>query len=278
MRSITALAIRSTALALGMLLLFGAVRELGGQSSLGQTTVSAPAPAGDGAATLPFAIGERLTYRARVAKAGNIGSGAMWIEGPVSVRGTSTYLLRFDFSAGVGPVRAVDRTSSWLDARRMASLRFTKHERHPLAKQDQQVELFPDERRWEGAGGERGESPSAEPLDELSFMYFLRTIPLTLDSTYRFDRHFDADRNPTTVRVVRRDTVESRAGTFRTLLVEMRVRDLKHYRGEGVIRIHFSDDACRLPVRIESGMPVIGTAVLTLETQPYAEGRCAARL
>ncbi|HKG94481.1 MAG TPA: DUF3108 domain-containing protein [Gemmatimonadaceae bacterium] len=227
---------------------------------------------------LPFGVGERLTYRARVAKAGNIGRGAMWIEGPVDVRGTSTYLLRFDFKAGVGPVRAEDRTSSWLDARRMASLRFAKHERHPLSNSDQKVEILPDERRWHAEGGEAGSSLSDMPLDELSFMYFLRTLPLDADTVLSFDRHFEAARNPTTVRVVRRDTVVTGAGTFRTVLLEMRVRDARHYRGEGVIRIHLSDDACRLPVRIESGMPVIGTAVLTLESDSGVAGECAARM
>ena len=46
----------------------------------------------------------------------------------------------------------------------------------------------------------------------------------------------------------------------------MRVRDSRRYKGEGVIRINLSDDSIRIPVRIESAMPVIGTAVMTLES------------
>jgi hypothetical protein len=45
----------------------------------------------------------------------------------------------------------------------------------------------------------------------------------------------------------------------------MRVKDPRRYRGEGVIRISLSDDDRRLPVRIESRMPMLGRAVLTLE-------------
>ena len=103
------------------------------------------------------------------------------------------------------------------------------------------------------------------PLDELSFIYFLRTLPLLDDSARTFVRHYDSDRNPVTVTVVGRDTLKTRAGEFPTIIVEMRVRDPRHYQGDGVIRINLSDDARRLPVRIESRMPVFGATVLTLK-------------
>jgi len=214
---------------------------------------------------LPFTIGEKLNYRVSVSKLGNVGSGSMWVEGPVDVRGINTWLLRFDFQAGLGPMKAVDRTSSWLDPQRMTAQRYFKHEKHVLSKHDEKVEIFPSEKRWSGASGETGVSPTDEPLDELSFMYFIRTLPLAPDSTYRFNRHFDPARSPTTVSVIRREPVSTPAGRFQTILVEMRVRDSRRYKGEGVIRINFSDDAMRIPVRIESAMPVIGTAVMILE-------------
>lgn len=229
---------------------------------IGTPLASGQAPSPD---RLPFAVGERLTYRARVAKLGASGRGTMWIEGPVTVRGRSVYVLRFDFQAALGPVKAVDRTESWFDPVAMASLRFHKHERHPLSRHTERVELFPERRRWEAEDGRVGESPTDAPLDELSFMYFIRTLPLADDSTHRFNRHFELDRNPASVRVLRREMVTTAAGEFRTILVEMRVRDPRRYRGEGVIRINLSDDTRRLPVRIESTMPIVGKAVLTLE-------------
>jgi hypothetical protein len=190
----------------------------------------------------------------------------MWIDGATPMRGTEVWPLRFDFSARVGPVKAVDNTSSWFDARRVASLRFLKHERHPLSKHDDDVELFPETRRWSAKDGTEGESPSGAPLDELSFMYFLRTLPIGTMADWRFDRHYAADRNPTIVRMVGREDIETGAGRFRTVLLEMRVKNPRIYRDEGVIRINLTDDACRIPVRIESQMPVIGTAVMLLES------------
>ena len=227
--------------------------------TLAATSVTAQTP------SLPFSVGEKLTYRVSVSKMGTVGSGAMWVEGPVDVRGVSTWLLRFDFSAGLGPMKSVDRTSSWIDPVRMAAQRYYKHEKHVLSKRDEKVEIFAADRRWTAADGAAGTSPTDEPLDELSFMYFIRTLRLTVDTTYRFDRHFDPARSPTTVKVIRREIVDTKVGRFQTVLVEMRVRDSRRYKGEGVIRINLSDDAMRIPVRIESAMPVIGTAVMTLD-------------
>ncbi len=60
------------------------------------------------------------------------------------------------------------------------------------------------------------------------------------------------------------EEVEVGAGRFRAVIVEMRVRDARRYRGEGVIRIHLSDDRCRLILRLESDVPGTGKATLAL--------------
>lgn len=223
-------------------------------------------PSSDNAA-LPFSVGEKLTYEVRVANGGRVGTATMWIEGPVDVRGVSTYLLRFDSRIRIAFLSAVSRSSSWFDPLRGSSLRFFKHEQNPLAHHDESVDLFPDLKEWKSAEGEIGQSPSDTPLDELSFMYFIRTLPMIPGSTYSFDRHFDLTRNPITVSVIRREGIPTPMGELRVILVEMRVRDPRHYEGEGLIRIHLTDDACRLPARIESTMPVVGTATLTIASQ-----------
>jgi hypothetical protein len=106
-------------------------------------------------------------------------------------------------------------------------------------------------------------------LDELSFMYFIRTLPLA-PATYRFNRHFDSSRNPTTVTFVRPEVIPTPIGELRVYLVEMRVHDPAHYKGEGLIRIHLTADSCRIPVRVESNMPVVGTAVLAITSAKSA--------
>jgi len=238
--------------------------------------VAAVAPAARAQeAELPFAVGERLEYVGKVR--GISGRGTMWIVGPVDVRGISTYELHFDFAARVGPLSVTQRTVSWLDPERMAVMRFAKRERHLLARHEEDIELFPLERRWQARGGESGESPTDAPLDELSFIYFVRTLLLASDSTLSFSRHFDPQRSPTTVRLLGHEQVTTAAGSFNTDVVEMRVRDPEHYRGEGTIRFSISDDRCRIPVRIESNIPDAGTVVLTL-ANAGGDTLCAARV
>jgi len=224
---------------------------------------------------LPFSVGERLEYIGKVR--GISGRGSMWVDGPVLVRGISTYELHFDFTARVGPMSVTQRTVSWLDPERMAAMRFAKYERRLLARHQEDVELFPSERRWRAKDGESGESPTDAPLDELSFIYFIRTMPLGVDSTFSFSRHFDAQRSPTTVRVLGHEEIATAVGIVGTTVVEMRVRDPEHYHGEGTIRFSISDDRCRIPVRIESTIPDAGTVVLTLASSG-GDSLCSARL
>jgi len=218
------------------------------------------------AAWRPFDLGERLTYRVKVAMMGASGHATMWVDGPVEIRGTPVMILHSESKAGFGPFSGTDKSTSWFDATRLASLRFVQHERHVVSKGSDSVEMNLDGRRWTAADGRSGTSPTDTPLDALSFIYFLRTLPLDSDSLQSFTRHFDADRSPTTIRVLGRDTIATSAGRYATITVEMRVRDRRHYAGEGVIKLDLSDDARRIPVRIESRVPVVGTTVMTLES------------
>jgi hypothetical protein len=214
---------------------------------------------------LPFAIGERLTYHVSTSKLHASGRASMWIDGPLDARGTNLVVLHSDIRIGVGPVKAMSTAESWLDPHRMAALYFHKTERRPLASAEVSVELFPEDRRWQDAKGRTGESPTDAPLDELSFLYYIRTLPLTSDSAYSVFRHFSAERNPVSIRVLGREIVTTKAGSFNTIVVEMTVKDAARYDGSGVIRLNLTDDRLHLPVRMESVLPMVGLAVFNLE-------------
>ena len=224
---------------------------------------------------LPFAPGERMTYEGHV-RSGVRGKGTMWIEGPVQLRGTTTWLLHSDMEGRVGPLRATDRTASWLDPVKMTALRFTSRERHIVSKHDDAVDIFAGERRWSAANGMEGETSGAAPLDELSFLYYLRTLPLLADASATVTRHFDVTRNPTVFRVVRREEIEVGAGRFHAIVVEMRVRDARRYKGEGTITIHLSDDRCRLILQLDSRVPEVGSATLKLKSYEGVRDGCTA--
>ncbi len=228
-------------------------------------------------ANLPFAPGETFEYSGRV-HVGVSGHGTLRVEGPSELRGTKVWTLHSDMEGKLGFLRASDRAVSWIDPLRMSSLRYTMRERHLLARYDEDVDIFASEKRWSAADGREGTFVSDAPLDELSFLYFLRTLPLADEAELTVARHFDDARNPTIVRVVSREEVEVAAGRFRAVVVEMHVRDARRYKGEGVIRVHLSDDACRLILRLESTMPDAGKATLALTSYDGVRATCTAKL
>jgi hypothetical protein len=158
----------------------------------------------------------------------------------------------------------------------MAVLRYHRRQRHLLFTADEDVQLFPDARRWTTSRGTDGTSLTDAPLDELSFIYFVRTLPLTNDSAFSVNRHYDPARNPVSLRVLGHEVVRVAAGEFRTILVEMRVREPRGAGGEGVLLLYLSDDRFRIPVRIEGDLPALGRTVFTLESYTSAPQSVAA--
>jgi hypothetical protein len=216
--------------------------------------------------SLPFGAGERLTFGIRAWKFGTIGHAVMAVQGTAVVRGVETMVVTMDTKMRVLFMKGSDANRSWIDPRRMTSLRFEKHQRRLFSTTDDSVEIFPDLHRWSGAHGDSGSIADSAPLDELSFLYFLRTVSLAPDSTYAFDRLYDKRRIPSIVRVVKREQLDTPAGIFNTVELEMRVKDGPGWKDEWVVRVWISDDRCRLPVRMESAVPVLGAGVMTLES------------
>jgi hypothetical protein len=228
--------------------------------------VPRPLPSPSRRDSLPFGAGEKLTFSIHSSKFGNVGKAVMSLSGPVDVRGTATVLASFDASAGVMLLKGHDATRSWIDLDRMTSLRYEKTERRPFSSANDSVEIYPDLRLWQAAHGDSGSTASDRPLDELSFIYYLRTLTLAPDSVYTFDRHYDKRRLPTTVRMVKHDTITTPAGEFSTIEYEVRVVDARDFKEHGVLYFWISDDACRLPVRIESVMRLLGDGIMTLQS------------
>ncbi len=216
----------------------------------------------------PFSLGETLTYRARIGAIAG-GTGEMRVERVEAVRGRDTYVLRFDFRGGAGPIRMEGQTASWLDPETMTAMRFHKRERSPLGTSTERVELYPAQGIWRGEDGRQGVMATRLPLDELSFLYYIRTLPLTDGARYGTERHFDPERNPVVVRVVGRETVRVPAGEFATVVVEMQVPQGPHVADGSTIRLYLTDDVWRIPVRIESSVRILGRVVFSLESSNH---------
>jgi hypothetical protein len=146
-------------------------------AALAAAALAPAALAGQASATrpLPFAPGEACVYRAS-GPLGRIGSGTMSVADAGTTAGRRTWLLRFDFRGRMGPMTAEDHTRSWFDPRALASVRYSKRERSPLTSTDQDVTMDLTAGRWREPDGRSGPLASEAPLDELSFLYYLRTL------------------------------------------------------------------------------------------------------
>lgn len=255
------------------------IRSRIGRAVFIATAAGIAANAGSASASqnFPFFEGEVLSYRMQVGGLGTVAMGKMSVSGPTTIRGIPAVLLTSEFDSRVALFGGRDRTRSWLEEGRMRVLRYEKTERTPFSRREEAVDVFPAERRWVADNGDSGRTPTDAPLDELSFIYFIRTLPLPAGETYRFDRHFEAGRNPVDVRVLRRERIEVGAGSFDAIVVEMRVRDPRRHDGEAVLVLHLSDDDCRLPLRIESQVPRIGRTILSLEAHTHPAAHLAGR-
>lgn len=222
------------------------------------------------AAAVPFGPGEHLEYRVKL---GGIptGEGSMTVLGVDTVRGHAAYHVRFHVDGGFLFFHVHDTLQSWIDIYDLRSHRFRQDLKEVRYERHRQIEFLPDEMRWVRADGrEEGKLATALPLDDVSFVYFARTLPLEPGQRYRFDRYFKEDGNPVLIEVVRRDTVTVPAGRFATVVVRPTIQTDGLFGKGGEAEVYFTDDARRLVVQMRSKVPVIGS--LTLELRRYEPG------
>ena len=221
------------------------------------------------AAPAPFGPGERMTYKVKLGVV-TVVEGHMAVETIDSVRGHPTYhiTMSIDGSAMFGLAKVDDYWESWLDTRLLTSRRFIR-DIHELNYKDRRIfEIYPEQKRWERADekGNEGKTLNLLPLDEIAFVYFVRTLPLEVGATYEFNRYFKEDGNPVKVKVLRKQRVEVPAGTFDAIVVQPIIRTSGLFGDGGEAEVYFSDDEHRHMVYMRSKVPLVGSITLHLES------------
>ena len=199
---------------------------------------------------LPFKDGERLEYQVKYGFLG-VGSATLQVLGLDTVRGTPTVHAQFTVQGGIKIYRVNDRYESWFDPRSFTTLRTIQHIDEGSYDRDRDFEMYP-ERQMMSENGKPDTTTVAEPLDEASFLFFLRTIPLEVGQTYQFDRYFRPDRNPVTVVVERKEQVKVPAGTFNTIVVRPIMKTSGIFGEGGRAEVWFADDSTRTLVQLKS--------------------------
>ncbi len=223
--------------------------------------------------SVPYGIGERLEYEVRFGKL-RVGGGSMEVASVQDVRGRETWHTVFTVKGGTFFYRVNDRYESWIDTRTGNSLRFRQDLNEGSRDVERNFEIFPDRSVYTENG--ESEQPSVNnPLDDGSFLYFLRTIPLTVGETYTFDRYFRPDRNPVTIRVLRRERIRVAAGEFDAIVVQPVIKSRGIFSENGHAEVWLSDDDNHIMLQMKSGLK-IGSLNLYLKSYRPAPARTSA--
>ena len=201
---------------------------------------------------VPYAVGERLDYDVKFGKL-KVGSGSMEVVGVENIRGQDTWHTVFQVRAGNFFYRVNDQFESWIDRTTGNSLRFQQNLNEGRRDVERVFEIFPERAQFIEQGDTMQKSVHA-PLDDGSFLYFLRTIPLVVGETYTFERYFRPDRNPVTIHVLRKERVSVPAGDFDAIVVQPVIKTKGIFSENGHAEVWLSDDPSRIMLQMKSGL------------------------
>jgi hypothetical protein len=202
---------------------------------------------------VPFGPGERKVFDVRFGPV-RVGTGSMEVRDMTAIRGRRAYHTVFTVRGGTFFYKVNDVMQSWMDAQTLASLRFVQDLEEGSRERERRFEIYPDRRVYvETTSSTPSEQPSVDlPLDDGSFLYFVRTIPLQVGQRYEFNRYFRPDRNPVSVHVLRRERVTVPAGTFDALVLRPIIKAKGIFGEGGQAEVWVSDDDRRIVLQMRS--------------------------
>jgi hypothetical protein len=241
-----------------------------------QRSVAAGVPRPLVVAPAPFGPGEHVSYRVSYGVLGRRGTAVSEIVAIDSVRGQPAYHLRFHLTGGVLGFNINDHQESWLDVAHLFSHRFRQDLNQPRYKRLRTLDFYPADMMWRGLERQdSGALASDRPLDDVSFLYWSRTLPLEVGQTYTFDRYYKDSGNPVIVKVLRREQVTVPAGTFNTIVVQPLIRTSGLFSEGGEAEIYFSDDWRRLVVLVKTKLSF---GRLQMQLEEYTPGEVLGRV
>jgi len=227
-----------------------------------QSVVSAPA-------RVPFNVGERLEYE--IGFSGipwKVGRGSMEIAKIDTVRGRETWHTVFSIRGGVPGYRVNDVYESWIDRQTLSSLRYVQDINEGGYHPDRAFEIYPERRVFILNNNEP--QPTVEnPLDDGSFLYYLRTIPLRVGMDTTFNRYFKPEVNPIRIRVLRRERIKVAAGTFNAIVVSPMFKS-KIFADDGSAEVWLSDDDNRIMLQMKSKVSIGSLSLYLKSYRPAA--------
>ncbi|MEK9502024.1 DUF3108 domain-containing protein [Gaopeijia maritima] len=211
--------------------------------------------------------GERLVYDARVGILGGVGEAVLSLHAD-SIDGLPVYngQLALQASAVFGRFKVDNLLQTWFDPETMRAHRFAKRQDEPKTKTDETFDFLIDEGVWRRTDGrEEGELATEYPLDDISFIYYIRALPLEVGKRYVLDDYYKESGNPVVLDVLRRETVRVPAGEFQTIVVRPTIQTSGLFSEGGEAELYLTDDVQRFLVLLKSKLPLLQTLEFRLK-------------
>jgi hypothetical protein len=207
----------------------------------------------------------------------DVGNGSMEVMGLDTIRGREVLHTQFRVRGGTFFYRVNDLFESWFDPQTMASVRFVQDQQEGGRDRERRYEIYP-ERAVYTVEGAPGDKPSVDnPLDDGSFIFFLRTVPLVVGETYEFNRYFRPERNPVKIRVLRRERVKVPAGTFDAIVVQPIIKTRGIFSENGRAEVWLADDSTRVMLQMKSRLSFGSINLFLKSYRPPAGDRAEGR-
>jgi hypothetical protein len=196
----------------------------------------------------PFKVGETLTYDATLGYF-PVGTATATVTRLARERGAEAFVFELTGEGGPPGIRVRYELTSWVGTDRFASLRFHRKVVQGGKVDEVRYQIVPDSSRYRLEGGTQDWVAPRDALDELAFLYYLRTVPLEPGKSFTVGRYFQTGYNPIHVRVTGRRPVTLPDGrSVPALAVELTSRNT-------TLGVRFTDDARRVPVEIDLPLP-----------------------
>ncbi len=214
---------------------------------------------------VPFAPGERLEYDVKFGIF-RVGRATMEVAAEDTVRGQPVYHVQFVIRGRAAFFYSMtDTLESWFRVADLTSLRFVQNNNENGSRYYHRYEIHPDSGYFI-QDGKDSLPTTAQPLDDASFFYFARTIPLEVGRTYSFDRYFKPDRNPVTLTVLSEDSVSTPAGRFAAIAVRPVFKSHGLFAEGGQAVVYLAADSTRIPLVIRTHLS-LGSLTMSLRSR-----------
>jgi hypothetical protein len=212
-------------------------------------------------APYPFSVGETLRYDAKLGYF-PVGEATVAVSRLARERGKESFVFTMAGQGGPPGLRVRYDMTSWVGTGRFASLRFHRRMEQAGKVEEHGYIIVPDSARYreEGVAGD-WVAPN-DALDELAFLYYLRSTPLEVGKSYSLARYFKSGYNPIQVSVTGRESVAMPGGTTKPCLV------LQVSTRGTTARVWLTDDARRLPAQMDIPLPFGSVTLSLVSTSP----------